>query len=102
MSAPAGMVIFNSFVALHTMFQNVYDGINTAAGLAGDKAGVFVETFSPIVGDIEDQKKLKLLLDGLQTALILGAAPAFHTVLARVPWAKANPQMQVHVSRPHA
>lgn len=38
-SAPAGMVIYNSMVALHKIFQNIYDGIDTASSLVGDKVG---------------------------------------------------------------
>jgi len=88
--APAGWVIHNSFVALHKMFQMVYDGIETAGGLAGDRAGTMVTTFSSIDEDIQEQKEYKLMLDGLQTALIGTMAPLFHSVFSKFSWVVRN------------
>lgn len=43
----------------------------------------FVETFSPISDDIQSQKEYRLMLDGIQTGLIMLCAPMFQVAVRR-------------------
>lgn len=74
-------------VWLHNLFENLWTGILSGLSLVDGELGTFVQTFSPITEDIEEQKRIRLMLDGIQLGLTLLLAPAFHTALARNAWA---------------
>lgn len=76
---------------LHNMYERMYNGIVHAASVIDFDTGTFTKTFSPISEDIDEQQKTKLMLDGIQTGLVLAAAPFFHSALSRMSWIKANP-----------
>lgn len=90
-TTPAGYVLFNSFVGLHMLFEDMKNGIDEALTKVLGRVGTFVETLSPINEDIEDQKRLKLALDAAQAATFGLLAPTFHTGFSRSKWVQANP-----------
>ncbi|KAK3713007.1 hypothetical protein LTR37_008692 [Vermiconidia calcicola] len=92
-SAPAGYVIINSLMTLHTLFQNLWDGINDGLSLVQGEVGNFVSELSPITQDIAEQRADKLALDGVQLALFLGLAPTFHSAIGALQWARQNPNV---------
>lgn len=57
-------VIGNSLVWVHMMFDNAWYGIQNAFNTVDAELGMFVNTFSPIVDDIKDQQKAKMILNG--------------------------------------
>lgn len=78
-TSPAGYVILNSLFGVHTLFEDVYAGVNDAIGTVNGRIGTFVDTYSPIGDDIEDQKRTKLIMDGIQAAMFLILPPTFHS-----------------------
>ncbi|KAK3716338.1 hypothetical protein LTR37_006488 [Vermiconidia calcicola] len=90
-SAPAGYVIINSMVNLHILFENVYNGVRDAHDMVQDEVGNLVREFSPIIGDIAEQKAKRLAWDTIQLALFIALAPTFHSVMGRSALVRANP-----------
>ncbi|KAK3700719.1 hypothetical protein LTR37_015801 [Vermiconidia calcicola] len=90
-SSPAGYIIFNSMVALHSVFDNAYSAVLDAATPALALAGNFVSTFSPIEGDIKEQQNLKLALDAMMAGLYFGVAPGLHLGLTKLSAIQKNP-----------
>lgn len=70
-SSPAGYIIMNSIVGLHSMYDRLWRGIDGARTNVLFSVGTFVETLSPINEDIKDQRELKIALDGLPIGLTL-------------------------------
>lgn len=70
-SSPAGYIIMNSIVGLHSMYDRLWRGIDGARTNVLFSVGTFVETLSPINEDIKDQRELKIALDGIQIGLTL-------------------------------
>lgn len=79
MLPPSGYVLVNSLVGLHVLYDDVWNAINNALPLALGKMGTYVSTFSPVVDQIADQKRTKLILDGVQAALFVVLGPTFHS-----------------------
>ncbi|KAK3722536.1 hypothetical protein LTR37_002528 [Vermiconidia calcicola] len=90
-SSPAGYIIFNSMVALHTVLDNAYSGVLDAATPALAIVGNFVSSFSPIEGEIKEQQKLKLTLDAVMAGLYFGIAPGLHLGLTALKVVQKNP-----------
>lgn len=84
-------MIVNSLINLHSIYENLYHGINDALTQVTADVGTFVDALSPIGDDIEEQQREKLILDGVQTALVLVAAPTFHGAATRLPVVANNP-----------
>lgn len=77
------------------MYENIYHGINDALPQVLADVGNYVDKLSPIVEDIKEQQQTKLILDGIQTALVFAAAPFFHSALTRVKWVQDNPNCKL-------
>ena len=76
---------------LHAIYDNVYRGMDSALSHIALDVGTFVSALSPIVEDIAEQVKLKLILDGVQLGLTLLIAPSLHLGLTKTAWVAANP-----------
>lgn len=86
MSIQLYLLIRSVQVGLHTLFEDVYAAINDALPFALGNMGNLVNTFSPVVEDIADQQKQKLILDLIQGALFVALGPSFHAGAPNAEW----------------
>lgn len=71
-------------INLHVIYEDIYNGINDALPFVLADAGNFVGNFSPIVEDISDQQKTKLVLDAIQLGMYTRGS--LETYLLALPW----------------
>ncbi|KAH6988123.1 hypothetical protein BKA56DRAFT_612847 [Ilyonectria sp. MPI-CAGE-AT-0026] len=72
-SFPAGYLILNSFVAIHQVHQNRYNGLDSAMNQMQNSMGKFTETFAPQISD--SSVVLREILSSF--ALVIGVASAY-------------------------
>lgn len=68
-NSPAGYVLFNSMIGLHSVFEQAYASVNDALPNVLADVGNLVSSFSPINDEIKAQQQLKLTLDIIQGVL---------------------------------
>ncbi|KPM42325.1 hypothetical protein AK830_g4226 [Neonectria ditissima] len=78
-SFPAGYLILNSFVAIHQVHQNRYNGLDSAMNQMQNSMGKFTETFAPQITD--SSLIMREILSSFAFVIGLGSAYSWNTVI---------------------
>jgi hypothetical protein len=78
-SFPAGYLILNSFVAIHQVHQNRYNGLDSAMNQMQSSMGKFTDTFAPQLQD--GSAVVRELLTSFAFVIGLGSAYSWNTVI---------------------
>ncbi|ETS75025.1 hypothetical protein PFICI_13509 [Pestalotiopsis fici W106-1] len=84
LSGPAGELIWNSLVLIHTMHQSYYTALTSGASTFGLKVQDMENTFAPIPPP-PDNESLFILLDLLSIGILTAAGPFFNNIIAKLP-----------------
>ena len=89
----AGYMIANSMISLHFSLQQFRSALNLANDYVQGNAGVFIETFSPVVDEIKDQQNAKIVGDVIAGLFVVGFAPFFQSFLQTRKFFVDNPHL---------
>ncbi|RBQ87190.1 hypothetical protein FVER53263_20411 [Fusarium verticillioides] len=78
-SFPAGYLILNSFVSIHQIHQNRYNGLDSAMNQMQSSMGKFTETFAPQL--VDSAAVLREILSSFAFVIGLGSAYSWNTVI---------------------
>ncbi|KAH7136369.1 hypothetical protein EDB81DRAFT_78172 [Dactylonectria macrodidyma] len=78
-SFPAGYLILNSFVSIHQVHQNRYNGLDSAMNQMQNSMGKFTETFAPQI--VDSSQIMREILTSFAFVIGLGSAYSWNTVI---------------------